>query len=497
MSFSTSHVHTIEEAQKAIEAAKAVARGDARRPRFHFHAPAQWMNDPNGPIFHGGWYHLFYQTNPFGERCWGAPDARVCWGHARSRDLLHWEHLPLAIWPSLELGEEHCWSGSCVIRDDGVPMIFYTSIGPDHLPKDGAEQWAALGDAELIHWTKHPANPMVRGKVFGGKRLLEWRDPFVFREAGSWYMATGGHCDGGRGCIALFRSADLEQWEFMGYPIEGDEENWECPCLFRLGESWVVIYSPHGPMRYLTGRMDFEHCRFVPQCSGRLDYASFINSYAGTVMPLSDGRTLLWAWMFSNEHGRGWNGCLVLPRELRLLPDGRLAQRPARELESLRRDPQRDSGIVTPESPRRYATPGGCAEAMLTVGRAGAARFGMRLLAHDGSAVEVAWPSMPWVADEELQRLRGLHVPAEIACTHEGVMALGDRVPPEALDGITPRELRVYIDRSLVEVFIDEQLTVCRWLDTESVDAIEFFAEGGEVEWEAIRVWRIAATVTE
>jgi len=459
--------HTIHDAEEAVRGLESMAKADPRRPRYHFHARAGWMNDPNGPIFHRGWYHMFYQTNPFGELCWNVENVRVCWGHARSRDMLHWEHLPIAIWPSIEQGEDHCWSGGCVIRDDGVPMIFYTSIGQTHPSKDGAEQWAALGGADLVTWTKYRANPIVAGKVFGGRRLLEWRDPFVLREGGTWYMVTGGHCEGGRGCISMFKSPDLEHWEFAGFPIEGEEENWECPALFKLGDRWVLTYNPHAPVRYYTGRMDFEHCRFEPLKHGQFDYGRFIGLYASTVMPLPDGRTIFWGWMFSDKKGRGWNGCHAAPRELNMLPDGRVAQRPARELESLRCEPQQESGIVADGKSRRYATPGGCAEAILSVGRAGASRFGVRLHGREGAAGDITW-------------------------SKDGLNVMGDAVPLAEMDNLPPRELRIYLDRALVEVFVNDRVSVSRWIEAESIEALELFAEGGSVDWKDIRVWRVS-----
>src|SRR2546426_523104 len=116
---------------------------DPTRPVFHVAPPAGWNNDPNGPIFHGGFYHLFYQHNPYGDS-WG----NMHWGHVRSRDLVRWEHLPIALWPSKEVGEDHCFSGCATVDGNGQPILFYTSIGPKKRAEDSAEQWAALGSAD-------------------------------------------------------------------------------------------------------------------------------------------------------------------------------------------------------------------------------------------------------------------------------------------------------------------------------------------------------------
>jgi beta-fructofuranosidase len=103
----------IDRATQGVAAALMRAAADSTRPVYHFRPPAQWMNDPNGVIFHEGWYHIFYQHNPYGDN-WG----HMHWGHARSRDLVDWDHLPIALWPSLELGEEHCFSGCATVDAD-------------------------------------------------------------------------------------------------------------------------------------------------------------------------------------------------------------------------------------------------------------------------------------------------------------------------------------------------------------------------------------------
>jgi len=116
---------------------------------------------------------FFIKHNPYGDR-WDW----MHWGHARRKDLVHWEHLPIALWPSVEKGENHCFSGSGFIKDDGSPILFYTSIGHEN-----PEHWAALPlDNKLKQWEKHPGNPIVVMEDHGEQFIDDWCDPFLFRE---------------------------------------------------------------------------------------------------------------------------------------------------------------------------------------------------------------------------------------------------------------------------------------------------------------------------
>src|SRR5262249_47471432 len=155
-----------------------------------------------GPIFHNGWYHLFYQFNPYGDD-WG----HMHWGHVRSRDLVTWERLPIALWPSLDLGEEHVFSGCAAVNTQGGLMLFYTHLG-SRLP----EQWAAVPeDADLLKWKKHPANPVLTEKLHGDVKVHEWRDPFAFRHDGKTYLVLGGNLNGNKGgeaVVNVYRGED-------------------------------------------------------------------------------------------------------------------------------------------------------------------------------------------------------------------------------------------------------------------------------------------------
>jgi len=162
-------------ANAAILAAAPRAQTDPAHPIFHLTAPAQWINDPNGPIHYKGFYHLFYQLHPFSDE-----SGPKYWGHARSRDLAKWESLPIALGPSTGEGEAEVWSGCCTINGKGEPMIFYTSIATGQSAQTHAEQWAAIGDDDLMSWRKYSGNPVLSEALHDGKKIYDWRDPFCF-----------------------------------------------------------------------------------------------------------------------------------------------------------------------------------------------------------------------------------------------------------------------------------------------------------------------------
>jgi hypothetical protein len=214
-------------AEAAVRAATPRAQADPAHPIFHVTSPAQWVNDPNGPVFYKGVYHLFYQLTPYSDE-----SGIKYWGHARSRDLAQWEHLPIAIAPSNDRGEESIWSGCCTINGDGKPMIFYTSIAQGKSPFDHASQWAATGDADLIHWEKSPANPVLSEASHGGRKFYDWRDPFIFQDSGKTFMVVGGSLNeskGGQAVVNIYEAenAALTRWKYRGVLFQlPDASSW-------------------------------------------------------------------------------------------------------------------------------------------------------------------------------------------------------------------------------------------------------------------------------
>jgi beta-fructofuranosidase len=291
------------------------------------------MNDPNGPFQLGGEYHLFYQHNPSGTE-WGD----IHWGHAKSPDLVNWLRLPVALAPSRELGEHHCFSGCSVVNGEEV-TLFYTSIGQgERNATTGAQQWTAKGK-DLQTWRKPDFNPVLTLDVHGDLRITEWRDPYVWKEQDEWKMLLGGIYEG-KGCALLYHSADLEDWRFERIFHRGDEPIWECPHLFRFGDRAVLFYSPSGPVQYVSGMWNEDGLSEV-SWRGTVDYGGWEGYYASTGFVDQKGRRILLGWM---PEGRGegfpirldWSGALALPRIVDLKPNGALAISPIPELDMLR-----------------------------------------------------------------------------------------------------------------------------------------------------------------
>jgi beta-fructofuranosidase len=323
----------ILEATAAMQAAVPRAQADPWHPLFHVTSPAQWMNDPNGPVFYHGWYHLFYQLTPFSDQ-----SGIKYWGHVRSHDLVKWEPQPIALWPSTELGEESIWSGCCTINGEGQPMAFYTSIGRGKSAFDQAAQWAALGDGDLITWKKSSANPVLSNADNDGTNIYDWRDPFIFHDGQKTFLVLGGHlARNGDAAVNIYEALNsaLTKWKYRGvlFHIPGAPTA-ECPNFFQLDHQWVLFVSPYGRVQYFVGDFDATTCRFHPRSHGFLDHGS--SFYAPNTMQVPDGRRLVWGWLNGFPQGHGWNGCLSLPRQLSLSSTGDLLQRPAPQLAKLR-----------------------------------------------------------------------------------------------------------------------------------------------------------------
>jgi beta-fructofuranosidase len=341
-------LNLMKQAVQAMMSGMPKALRDPHRPAWHLAPSVGLLNDPNGFIQHNGVYHLFYQWNPL-----GCDHRNKCWGHWQSTDLVHWQHQPVALVPGACYDSHGCYSGSAIVAD-GKIMLAYT--GNVKYP-DGsrtAYQCLAQENAHGGYDKLGPVLPLPPG--YSG----HVRDPKVWRHQDNWYMVLGARDLQDRGKVLLLRSAELRNWQLLG-EIAGSQLNgmgdfgymWECPDLFTLDGTEVLICCPQGlaaeaerylnvyQAGYFTGRLDYRQATFDHQDFHELD-AGF-EFYAPQTTLTEDGRRLLVGWMGVPEQDEdchptlpyGWIHILTCPRELSL-HNGRLCQRPARELQQLR-----------------------------------------------------------------------------------------------------------------------------------------------------------------
>ena len=297
-----------------------------RRPRWHFTPARGWLNDPHGVLWADHRYHLFFQHNPAGSS-WRAA---VSWGHATSADLVTWQEQPVALSPAP--GEVGCWSGAVVLSVRGEPTLFYTRV------RAGAAELGqvarAVGDPALSRWRRDPWDPVVTAP---DGAVREFRDPYVWRAADGWRMLVGARLAGGAGAVLQYRSGDLREWAYDGVLVQraaGETAGawtgsmWECPQLFPLDGTWVLMVSalhdgvPRG-VAYALG--DYDGHRFTPRVWGRFSHGDLM--YATTTFTDRDGRRCAMSWLRETApDGSPWAGALSLPWVLRVSGDLLLAE---------------------------------------------------------------------------------------------------------------------------------------------------------------------------
>ncbi|MBC8080037.1 MAG: glycoside hydrolase family 32 protein [Gorillibacterium sp.] len=331
-------------AAEAIGKMELLVNSDPHRPLYHFAPPAGWMNDPNGLVFYKGEYHLFYQHWPYGANFGGA----TYWGHATSKDLLHWKHLPVALSPDSLYDRGGCYSGSAVEHNGMLALIYTGNIFEDVWVESNRKvQVQCLATStDGIKFTKAALNPVISYPPQEGS--ADFRDPKVWRGEDCWYMVVGSGYKG-YGKALLYSSDDLYQWTYLGVACESDGSQgcmWECPDLFPLGDKHVLIASPYGPFEdavrksiYILGTWDESAHSLKQESWEDLDHGH--DFFAAQTYTDPQGRRILLAWMDmwdspmpSSEYG--WAGALTLPRLIECSAEGHLIQKPLPELESLR-----------------------------------------------------------------------------------------------------------------------------------------------------------------
>jgi beta-fructofuranosidase len=442
---------------------------DAHRPGYHFVTLEGRCSpfDPNGAIFWKGRYHMFYIfQNENGH----------CWGHASSTDLVHWRHHPLGLVGGM-------FSGNCFLNKDGVPTMCY------HDQQRRGNTMAIALDDDLNHWKKLALiTPETKeGDPHHGK-YRSW-DPFGFLEGDTYYAIFGGKSP------AIAKCKDLEgKWQYTGDLLAhsiGDvaiNEDISCADLFKIGDKYMLLCISHRlGCRYYLGQWKNE--QFYPEYHEQMSWVD--NDYFAPESLLDDkGRRIMWAWLFDGRKDKtrkasGWSGTMGLPRVLWLGDDGMLRMAPPEELKTLRYNPRKFKSLtLKPDSELLLNEfPSSSYELSIDMVPDGAQQFGVKVCASpDGQEQTLIF------YDAKDKKLK---IDTDNSSLGEGPKSV-EGGPFELKAGETLK-LRVFVDKSVVEVFANERQAVMRRIyptRKDSVNAV-LFTRGGSVKVPKLNAWEM------
>ena len=327
-------------------------------PVFHVTGGIGWINDPNGFSLYKGEYHLFFQYYPY-DVSWGP----MHWGHVKTKDFIRWEYLPAALAPDAEYDKDGCFSGSAVELSDGDHLLLYTGVRKTDDGDEYQTQCIAVGDG--VDYLKSPLNPVIDSSMLpDGGSHVDFRDPKIWRDGDGFHTVAANLCPDGSGAILQYDSDDGQHWRYAGVLAAGRGHYgtmWECPDFFTLNGKAVLLHSAHemqnegleyhpgdGTVCHI-GQFDPEKRCLLDEHVQTIDYG--LDFYAPQTVETSDGRRIMIGWMQSwagSREGRPhlpFFGQMTVPRELSIR-DGRLYQKPVRELEACRRNVVRYENVT-------------------------------------------------------------------------------------------------------------------------------------------------------
>lgn len=496
------------------------------RPQYHFSPPKNWINDPNGLIYHDGEYHLFYQYNPFGN-VWG----HMSWGHAVSPDLLRWQHLPVAIpefthadgktktaiFSGSAVLDEGNRSGLCPTGTKDCLVAIYTGNVTEGDKQTAQYQNLAYSTDKGRTWAQYAKNPILD---IGSK---EFRDPNVFWYAPQqkWVMSA---VKATEHRVAFYESKNLTDWNLMSYfgPAADTTKVWECPALMPVPiqsepgqRKWVLFISAGHPqkdyvgMQYFVGdfdgtgfKLDPANPKPVVPAGSSTDAGS---PYAGSVvdwgkdyyaaiqynnLPASQTGPVMVGWLNNWAYGNElpttpFKGAMSLPRQISLKRTDaglQLIQQPIAGVNSQRGSKTAPKDVrLTDQSQTLEKSTGNAYELTLDLVPGTAKRVGLKLAKGTNEETLIQY------VDGKLQVDR----------RQSGNVSFSKRFPSVEEAPVSLQngriKLRIFVDKSIIEVFINDGERVITDLifPTETAGGIDLFAEGGSAEFSNMTIWQL------
>lgn len=314
------------------------------KPKYHFRPLKGWINDPNGLVYFQGYYHIFYQHSPNFEGPW---QEAICWGHARTKDFIHFEELPIALKPDCWYDAKGCWSGTAIVKDN-ILYLFYASI----YKQEGVEEWvetiSVAYSTDGINFIKYQNNPIIPGFPCDGSH--DFRDPAIMEKDGHYYLIiASGHIASKEARLLTYESTDLFHFKYQGIMYSwNDSKCAECPSFMPFGKdkylltvSVCTLTNKHY-FQVMIG--SFDGIKFLKEYQSQLDIGP--DQYAGQTFLDHLGRHILITWLPGWEYANFVNhdiGCLSLPREI-VLENKQIKAKPLDEIKSLLTD--NDDNII-------------------------------------------------------------------------------------------------------------------------------------------------------
>lgn len=503
--------------------------GDRYRPSYHFVNPENTMNDPNGLCYWQGRWHLFYQSRPI-------EDERLHWGHAYSEDLIHWHDLPNAIFPG---PENDCYSGTIMIEQDrAIAMYHGTRLGNMVAVSEDERlvNWSKLGDGAVIPFSEDQCD-----KPYGIFDPCIWSEDGIYYSISAGIQP--GAVDGAhRATNFLFRSEDLVNWEYVHDFIEGDiftieGDDGACPYFLPFGNKHILIFFSHMTgAQYFIGDFDKGRMKFSPTAHGKFNFGAAFpcGVHAPAAFPLGDGDI---AVIFNMNNGLprysfdnflknyygdnrskqisrdwdteskklAWDQIMTLPRRLSLLPDDTVAQSPISGIETCRGGEHKYEDIVL--APNNFVefdgVAGDAVELSLKVDLLDSQSFTVRVLSSaDGREFTditlyrnrgkiyrtpekknpFAHKIMSTAISQLVRRKSVIVVDTTNSSLDPDFVSRSPEMAEYELseDGVT--QIRIFLDRSVVEVFADQQaaLSVRAFPSLNTSTRIQFLSRGNE-----------------
>lgn len=498
---------------------------DPHRPAFHFAFPEGdgRPGDPNGAFYHNGLYHLMF--------LYKRTDGKFAWGHASSKDMLHWRYHPDAIGPGD--GDDGCFSGGAFVDDDGSAVLSYWMLWGDK-----GIGLAKSTDPGFSNWKKMAANPVIKSTEWG---ITEMKDasgkPYyvgsadpsnIWKKDGKYYMLTGNllvlRKFGSRGeglpanfkdgvlpadslnyqgdRLYLFESSNLTDWTYRHEFYTADRKWTEktednmCPSFLPLPSSpnggtsdkHLLLFISHNlGCQYYIG--DYKNDKFLPSTHGRMTWAD--NAYFAPEALVDDkGRQIMWAWIFDDrpdslKNYYGWNGIYGLPRSLWANKDGSLGMKPVEEMKSLRTNEKSRKNINLSGTTTLYDKTNDLLELEVTIQPGQAKQTGVVIgRSADGKEETVIY------YDAAEKKLKVDATKSSLLYGRRNI----ESAPFELKKGEN-LVLNIYVDRGIVEVFANDRQAIARTIyPTQGGTGVQLFSKGGNAKVVSVNTWDLVAS---